>query len=349
MIQFPETAWTEWTTVSEAVNAKEELRKTIERGTKIEHEVDRLRIRHQAALAFQQELDADITPALEITTLTDYKNTPDAAPADLIDGVMKAEGLTIVLGASGSGKSTLALTMLHSLMSGDDWLDQQANQISGSVGIMSYDMDAAMLMNWMSGFPNIDSSKVSVVNAHKRGNPLAVPNIRKQIASTWDRMGVEVVVIDSFSASFFGHDQNDAASTMAHYRDMLTFSRECGAKALIMIVHSLESDPTKVRGSKVHHDVADSIVSVEGSGSDFRKVRMVKYREALGQQRMGPRVITPPDPVTHLVASDYGKMSLEAMPIPARAVAANFPDLPTAYEAPEPDSNGEEEEEEGEL
>lgn len=335
MVQFPETARIEWETVAEAANAGEELRKKIQRGRDVEHEVERLRVRHEASLTFQQELDADTTPALEMVTLTNYKSNPTAAPADLIDGVLKDQGLLIVLGPSGAGKSTNALTMLHSLLTGEDWLDQTVTQIDGSVGVVSYDMDAALMLDWMSGWPNIDPDKVSVVNAHKRGNPLGVPALRAQIAATWEAMNVEVIVIDSFSASFFGHDQNDAASTMAHYRELLAFSRECGARALIVIAHSQETDPTKVRGSKVHHDVADSILSIAGVGAEPRTLRMVKYRAALGQSQMNPAIITPPDAVTHLVGLDYGAMSIAGMTLPANAVGMAFPALPDTYDDPD--------------
>lgn len=337
MIQFPETARIEWETVADAAEVEAELRKRIHRGTEVEKEVERLKVRHEASLTFQQELDADSTPELEMISLTNFKADPAAAPTDLIEGVMKADATCIVLGPSGSGKSTVALSMLHSLMTGEDWLDQSVQRIDGAVGIVSYDMDAAMILDWMSGFPNIDPDKVSVVNAHRRGNPLGVPAIRSQITALWKKMEVEVIVIDSFSASFFGNDQNDAAATMSHYRDMQSFTRECGAKTLIVIVHALENDPTRVRGSKVHHDVADTIVAVEGTGSESRRIRMAKYRAALGQHMMNPGILTEPDAVTHLVSLDYGEMSIAGMPLPAKAIGQSFPDLPEVNDEPDLD------------
>jgi len=340
VIQFPETAQAEWKIVAEAANATTELKLRIERETQVERELERLRIRHGAGLLFQQELDADQTPSLEMGTLADYKANPAAAPVDLIEGVMKAEGLCIMTGASGSGKSTLALQMLHSLATGTDWLGAPVQQISGAVGIVSYDMDAAMVLDWMSGFPSVDPAKVSVVNAYKRGNPLGVPALRSQIAATWRAMNVEVVVVDSFSASFFGHDQNDAASTMAHYRDLKLFAlTEVGAKSLIVIAHSTEGGPHKIRGSSVHHDVADTIVGVEVDKHQSRSVRMVKYRAARGQHMMNPVVVTAPDDVTHLVELDLGAMQLAGMRLPPGAAFA----LPIPFGTPDTDSDDEEE------
>lgn len=344
MIQFPETAQAEWKIVAEAANATTELKLRIERETQVERELERLRIRHGAGLLFQQELDADQTPSLEMGTLADYKANPAAAPVDLIDGVIKDNSLCIMIGPSGSGKSTLALQALHSLATGDKWLSQTTIQISGGVGVLSYDMDASMVMDWMSGFPNVDPSKVSVVNAYKRGNPLGVPQMRAQIAAAWKALGVEIVVLDSFSASFFGHDQNDAAATMQHYRDMKLFAlTEVGARALIVIAHSTEGSPHKARGSSVHHDVADSIVSVEvDSKTQLRAVRMVKYRAARGQHQMLPVVVTAPDDVTHLVSLDLGAMTLAGMQLPPGAIAGAFA-LPNPTEAPDTDSEYEEE------
>lgn len=346
MIQFPETAWTEWVVVANAANADSEIRKKIERGTMVERELERLRVRHEATLKFQQELDADQTPTLEMSTLATYQSNPAAAPADLIEGVLKDNGLCIMLGPSGSGKSTLALQMVHSLKASTDWLGQQTMSLTGGVGIMSYDMDASMVMDWMAGFPNVDPATISVVNAYKRGNPLGVPAMRAQIAAAWRSMNTEVVIVDSFSASFFGHDQNDAAATMAHYRDLKLFAlTEVGARVLIVITHSTEGSPHKARGSSVHHDVADSIVSVESDKTGSRTVRMVKYRAARGQLQMDPVIVTAPDPVTHLVGLDLGAMSFAGMHLPASLGAAAFPALPEPNESPDtsPDADSESE------
>lgn len=345
MIQFPETLMTEWQVVADAAEAEYKLRQRIQRETEVERETERLRVRYAATQAFQNELDADQTPVLEMATLATYKSNPSAAPVAMIDGVLNVNSVCLVLGPSGSGKSTLGLQMLNSLMTGDDWLGQPTKPIMGSVGIMSYDMDATLVMDWMSGFPSIDASKVSVVNAYKRGNPLAVPQMRAQIAAAWKAINVEVVQIDSFSASFFGHDQNDAALVQSHYRDLIKFAlTEVGAKALMIIVHSTENSPHKARGSTVHQDVADSIVSVEGTGTEERKIKMVKYRAALGQTMMDPRVVTAPDSVTHLVELDYGAMTLAGMHLPASAAAHAFTTVPDTYEDPDTDSDTDEEE-----
>jgi hypothetical protein len=163
--------------------------------------------------------------------------------------------------------------------------------------------------------------------------------MRAQIVAAWKAMNVETVMIDSFSASFFAHDQNDAGLTMAHYRDLIKFAlTEVGAKSLIVIVHSTEGSPHKARGSTVHHDVADTIVAVEGTGLDPRKVSMVKYRAARGQVMMPPVIVTAPDDVTHLVSLDLGEMTLAGLHLPAGAAAAAFTDVPDTYETPDTDS-----------
>lgn len=346
MIQFPETAQSEWNIVAEAATASISLRKRLDRDARVDVEVERLRVRHEAALIFQQELDADQTPTLEMMSLASYKANPAAAPKDLINGVMKAEGLCVVVGPSGSGKSTLALQMLHSVMTGVPWLGQQVMKIDGSVGLLSYDMDAAMLLDWMAGFPGVDPARVSAVNAYRRGNPLGVPALRKQIADAWRAANTEVVVLDSFSASFFGHDQNDAAATMSHYRDMKLFAlTEVGAKALIVIAHSTASSPLKPRGSSVHIDTADTMIAMVPedpmTGTGPRKVSVEKYREARGQIKMTPVVVGAPDSVTHLMDLDPGGMNLAGLSLPVGSVAA-FQPLPEPTAEPDTESDYEE-------
>lgn len=343
MIQFPETAQVEWEVVADAANAAEELRLRIQRGTEIEKEVQRLLVRHEATAIFQQTIDSEQTPVLEMMTVAEFQSNPTfTAPVDLIDGVLKDNSLCLVLGPSGSGKSTIAMQMIHSLSTGDDWLGQEAKPLTGSFGVLSYDMDAAMMAAILVKYPGVDMGKVSIVNAFKRGNPLGVPDMRRKIASVWKHMGVEVVVLDSFSASFFGHDQNDAATTMAHYRDLKLFAlTEVGAKALVVIVHSTEASPDKVRGSTVHHDVADSIVGYVADKTGMRTAKMVKYRAAPGQAQMEPRVVSAPDSVTHLVSLDLGAMSLAGMHLPASAGAAAFTDVPEPTQAPDTESEQE--------
>lgn len=347
MIQFPETAQTEWEAVAEAANAEVRIRKKIEHGKEVERKVEQLRIRHEAELLFQAELDAEQTPTLEMGTLAEYQANPVAVPVDMIEGVMKEDGLCVVVGPSGSGKTTVALQMVHSLMSGDDWLGQPAKPISGGVGVLSYDMDASMVYDWLAGAPNIDATKVSVVNAYKRGHPLGAAAIRAQIVSAWRALDVEVVVLDSFSASFFGHDQNDAAATMAHYRDLKLFAlTEVGAKALIVITHSTEANPVKVRGSTVHKDAADTMVVINTDDTGSRRVWMEKYRAARGQHQMSPVIVTAPDPVTHLVDLDPGAMQLAGYPLPPGVGAFAFAEEPEHYEDPDIDSDEESDKEE---
>jgi KaiC/GvpD/RAD55 family RecA-like ATPase len=344
VIQFPETAWAEWKIIHDAANAEIELRARIKRGTKIEAELETLRIRHEAKTQLEQELTADQTPELKIITGLDYLNNPamSAPPVDLIDGVLKDEGLCVVMGPSGSGKTTLVLQMLHSLNQGVDWLGQQVTAIKGSIGFLSYDQRATLTFGWLSA-SGFDMAKISLVDAYKMGNPLNVPAMRAHIVKMWREAEVEIVVVDSFSASFFGKDQNDNALTMNHYRDLKLFAlTEVEARALIVLAHSTEGNSSKARGATAHHDVADSIVAMEGVRSDPRKISIVKYRAEIGQTQMAPVILTAPDPVTHLVELDTGEMALAGMSLPASAAGQMFPDMPDTHADPDTEADSEE-------
>lgn len=335
MVKFPDVAVAEWRVVATAAGAEDELRLRIARATLVEREVEKLRIRHEASLAFQQETEALNTPELEMMTLTEYKNNPDLTPADLIDGVMKENGLTIMLGPSGSGKSTLALQMLYSLMTGSEWLGQKVTQIQGSVGVVSYDMDGSLVFDWMAGYPGIDPDQVSVVNAFRRGNPLASPAHRQHIVDAWKHKNVKAILIDSFSASFVG-DQNDVGASMDHYRDLQAFAREVGVQALIVVVHSTISKPNVARGSSAHQDVADTITSVVADRvTGVRTVKSEKYRGSRGDTGMSPVIVGSPDTITNLIDVDAPKMLMAGMDVPPGFAGVQFPDLPEAGEEPD--------------
>lgn len=340
MVQFPETAATEWKIVSEAAFAAERFLERLKHEAEVEKRLKTIRVDHEAKLLLQAEIDSGSTPTLEMGSAMDYMTgTAASGPADLIEGAVKDNSTCIMMGPAGAGKSTLAMQAIHSWQTGAHWMGQPAKILTGGFGILSYDMDASMLVATLAPYPGVDMGRVHIVNAHKRGHPLAVPALRAQIASKWRSENVEVVIVDSFSASFFGHDQNDAASTMSHYRDLGTFAlTEVGARVLIVLVHSTKNNPDTVRGSTVHHDVADSIVVVSADQkTGARHVRMAKYRAAPGQHQMGPVMIGAMDPVTNLIDLDTGAMSLSGMSLPPSAVDKAFP---VVHEDPDTTTDG---------
>lgn len=348
MIKFPEAAEREWSAAAVSVETGPSVREKIQREVEVANTLERMRITHEAKQRLQQELAAADTPTLEMMTLTDFRTNPALAPVDLIEGVVKRDGLTVVLGPSGSGKTSVALQLGHSLLTGDDFLGQKVTETSAAIGILSYDMDAAMMFSWVSGWGNVAGDRISVVNAYRQGNPMAVPSMRAQIVDAWRAAGIQTIIVDSFSASFFGHDQNDAAATMAHYRDLKKFAlTEVGAASLFVIAHSAPGSASKARGSTVHHDTADTIVTVEKLDTGYRKIAMAKYREIAGPaatEQMSPRIVGGPDPVTHLVDMEYGQMTLAGYDLPA---GVHFSPLPTTNETPDPDAEDGETDDEG--
>jgi hypothetical protein len=121
---------------------------------------------------------------------------------------------------------------------------------------------------------------------------------------------------------------------------------------VVIITHSTEGSPHKARGSSVHHDVADSIFSVEVDKTQARHIQMVKYRQhrnSMGNftSQMGEVVVTAPDSVTHLVDLDLGAMTLNGLHLPSgAAAAAAFTTMPTTHEDPDTDSDSELEDDE---
>ena len=353
MIEFPETVQRQWDLAESRVRASRTVRQRVERATLVANEVEKRHIRHEADLLFQQALAEENTPPLVMGTLAEWANMKPHAPTDLIDGVIKDEGVCTVMGPPESGKSTLALQMVHSLLTGDDWLGQEVLQTVSAAGIISYDMPSGLMEDWLRGLPGVNPDSLSLVDAYGRGNPLAAPSHRKKIVEVWKAMKVEVVMIDSFSASFFGSDQNDAAQILDHYREMKKFAlTEVGAKALIFVVHSTEASPNKARGSSVHRDEPSTVVSgVKDDKSGLRRVQMEKYRAARGKVEGGMtrRLVGAPDSVTHLVEVDVKAMHLEGMVIPNRLRGAAMFSTTPPLNDPDTDDDGTGDEREDDL
>lgn len=345
MIQFPITATREWGSAAARVEKSVSVREKVAREVKVSDSVESMWVRHEAKLVFEQGLAAQDTPPLEMVSLAEHLSNPAATPTDAIEGVVREDGITVVLGPSGAGKSTVALQLVHSLITGTPFLNQRVlQQVVGGIGVLSYDMDASMMLNWMSGWtgPGIDQTRILAVNAHRQGNPLAVPYQRQQIVDAWQTNKTEVVVIDSFSASFFGADQNDAAATMAHYRELKKFAlTEVGAKILILVVHSSPGSAAKARGSSVHQDAPDAVLAVEKNKEGYRDLWMNKYRTIAGSTSVEmPRVtIGSPDPKTNLFQIHHGETVINGEP---GSTDHLFPD---AVEDPNVDATSTEDEE----
>ncbi len=336
-VQFPETAIREWQAAASSSTVAETLRARVERDVLVEREVERLRIRHEANVLFQQERDSLDTPPLEMMTLTDFKTRPDQTNDDLIYGAVADNAVVSVVGPSRSGKTTLALQFIHSLATGTPWLGQPVKKIAGGFGVLSFDMAASRVLDWVEGYPGVRGDRVSVVNAYQAGNPLGVPSMRAQIAAAWRAARTEVVIVDSFSASFFGRDQNDAAGVMDHYRDLKKFAlAEVGARLLVVIVHSTASRPGAARGSTVHMDTPDNVITVVPDDSGNRVVRVEKYREYRGESRqMSPVVLSVPDDTTHLVTLNLGAMNLAGFDIPKNVAGSVFAPFPASNQSPD--------------
>lgn len=330
-VRFTETVWEEFENAERVQNAAANYRAKLTHDSLVERKLEQLRIAHEAKERHKAEIEAENTPGLDLRTLQDYNQNPPEAKKDLIRGAVKDKGLTVVIGPSGAGKSTIALQMLYSLASGKRWLGQKTKRLKGGFGILSYDMSEDLLVDWLNGFPKVDPARFSIVNAHGRGHPMAVPRFRSKIAEKWRDSGVEVVLVDSFSASFFGTNQNDTAETMSHYRDLQKFAfTEVGARSLIVIAHSTAANPMKARGSTAHKDVSDSIVVVTMDENGRQQVEVEKYRAKRGQEKMTPVITKVPHKKTHLVALDTGEMSLRGMALPPSKEAAKsqFPESP---------------------
>ena len=95
MIQFPETAESEWKIAAEAAAAEDNLKARLKHDSDVELETGKLRVRHEANLRLRRELAAEETPSLVMGTIAEFvQMNKGAAPVDLIDGVMKADSMT---------------------------------------------------------------------------------------------------------------------------------------------------------------------------------------------------------------------------------------------------------------
>lgn len=311
MIEFPRDLQDRIDDAVKAERERHEAESAKEFREKVERELDRLRVREAAQDAWNTEKAERDTPELQIGDAEEMEEYAEPDQPDLIAGVLKDHGTALFIGKSGSGKTTLALQAAHCLLTGTPFLEaghrpgQEVQKIEGRVGVISHDMPLGLLLNWIKAYPESDRSRYRVVNAHARGYPLNVPLMRQKIVKDFRDKAVEVIVVDSFAASFPGDNQNDNDQVLKHYLDLQKFAlTEVGARALIVIAHAGKGSQESARGASAHHDVADTVMAVtmdEEKPDKPRYLTMSKYRAGMGEYEMVPGTVTEPDDFTHLV------------------------------------------------
>lgn len=209
------------------------------------------------------------------------------APQWLVEGLVPEGALAFMAGPSGVGKSFLALDMALSVAYGQDFLDLPTIQGptlyvagEGARGLRS------RVAAWHEhhGVPQ-EPGRFSVMST---GAVLSDDELMDEMVRGVAERGIRFVILDTWSQLAGVENENDAAQAAMALRSAARL-RDAVPGASVLIVHHLNGEKTKLRGSTALYANADTVVSVssEGDIGDGAAFSLTTKADAGGKQKDG--------------------------------------------------------------
>lgn len=211
--------------------------------------------------------------------LTDMLARPDGPPMRC-EGLIPADGGTLLVAARKTGKTSLELNIARSLITGEPLLDRfETRPVDGVVALLNYEVSGDTLKRWAdeAGVPD---DRLFLVNLRGRPNPLRDDAERARLARLLRNVGTEALIVDPFGRAFTGSNQNDPGEVGAWLAQGLdVFARdEIGATDIVLAAHA-GWNGERTRGSSALEDWADVIVTMTRDAEDDTK----RYLKAEGR------------------------------------------------------------------
>jgi AAA domain len=235
-------------------------------GRDVAAELRKLRIRKAAQELFKAE-NEPVAPPFDAGTLGEILARPPDPPMR-VDGLIPWDSSALVVAQRKTGKTTFDLNLTRCLLTGEDFLGRFAvRPIDGIVGILNFEVSAAMLGRWADEH-GIDRERFYMVNLRGRRNPFTHPGDRETLAADLRGRGVETLICDPFGRAYPGKSQNDPGEVGAWLVDLDVFARgEVGAKDVILSAHA-GWNGERTRGSSALEDWADVILTMTRDPDD---------------------------------------------------------------------------------
>ena len=225
--------------------------------------------------------EAERRPLLkfEVATADKLRELLPDPPPPRIAGVLPGRGGAVLIAQAGAGKTTMLANLARDLLEGTPFLGERpVRQVGGRVALMSYEMDAAEVIDWCAS-AGVDLTRLVVLDLRDVPNPLRDPFEREILAKALDALEVEVVMVDTFGRAFTGESQDSAADVTAWFAMLNEFTRtQVRAKEWIVAAHAGWTDG-RGRGSSALHDAPDAVLIYKRDrDTDVRSLRVDKFR-----------------------------------------------------------------------
>ncbi|MBD2760117.1 AAA family ATPase [Yimella sp. cx-573] len=222
--------------------------------------VRRLRVQAEAREAFRREQEPT-AEAFDAGYLGDILARPNQQ-AWRAEGLLPADGSTLIVAQRKTGKTTLTLGLARSLITGEDALGRfTVDPITGNVAILNYEVSGTTLAGWAHDL-GIPTDRLILVNLRGRRNPLTHPEDAERLAAYLREHDTETLIVDPFGRAYNGQSQNDPGEVGAWLTNLDRIARtDIGARDLILTAHA-GWNGERTRGSSALEDWADSIITL---------------------------------------------------------------------------------------
>ncbi|MEU4449891.1 AAA family ATPase [Nocardioides sp. NPDC023903] len=215
----------------------------------------------------------------EVITADKLRDLLPEPPPPRIAGVLPGRGGAVLIAQAGAGKTTMLANLARDLLEGTPFLGERpVRQVGGRIALLSYEMDAAELIDWCHS-AGVDLTRLVVLDLRDVPNPLRDPFEREVLAKALDALEVEIIMVDTFGRAFTGDSQDSASDVTPWFAMLNEFTRtKVRAKEWIVAAHAGWTDG-RGRGSSALHDAPDAVLIYKRDrDTETRTLRVDKYR-----------------------------------------------------------------------
>ncbi len=258
----------------------DEAHQQIKFNEQVATETRRLKIRDAARERLRAErAAAEGLPPFDAGLLADILARPPE-PKHRAEGIIPADGGTLIVAQRKTGKTSLQLNLARSALLGEDFLGKfPVTPLTGRVAFLNFEVSGQTVAAWANDL-SIPHDRMFLVNLRGRRNPLASPEDSTALAQKLREMETEMLIIDPFGRAFTGTNQNDPGEVGGFLADLDRFGRGAvGARDIVLAAHA-GWNGERSRGSTALEDWADTIINVT-RGEDGHRYLRAEGRDVL--------------------------------------------------------------------
>lgn len=248
---------------------------------KLSEEIIRQFVRKNATDYLREmEVKESWTPPLEESdfSLLLQSDIPELSYA--IEDILPENGNAILFAQFKSGKTTFILEVVRALCDGEKFLDRFKVNTEGNVALWNYELDAAMMVQWLKDTELTHPERLRLQNLRGKRVPLDTKYGQEWTIDWLRRNEVRTWIIDPAVRAMIGWgDENDNGAVTLFTDKLDEIKEKSGVKELIVAHHTGRAEQTigeeRARGASRWDDWPDSRwILTKMTGSDTRFIRM---------------------------------------------------------------------------